>query len=218
MKIDAEEWQRRSRAMTARIDHAAAHITEDRVPFSAAAETRNLLMLAEHHILTGAGALLDRAIEAVLPQRLRAVSERVEHAKTERGFHVQYVIGRGDPLPVPPFAYTAGLLERSGAPELAIVGIAPDLASEILNDLGGEVVAGKRTVNAGEDIIGVISGGYALRIIECPPALLEQLHLSSDIDRRAVQILVPDANGRFPGEPHVDPEYARLQHYPKHDA
>jgi hypothetical protein len=192
--IEREEWMRRTGGAIEDLRRDAALICEDQLRFSTAAGVRNVLQHAEQHALIGAGAALDAAANAVLPQRLAAFEGLVQQHKEEHGFHIQVVGGRGEPLPMPSFTYTEGLAERAGHPELVIVG-AYRVAAVLLNDIGKEVLDGTRTVAAGEDLAGLLSGDYKLRVAQCPPALVAQTHPDPEHPTGVLQILLPDEHG-----------------------
>ena len=64
------------------------------------------------------------------------------HAKVERyGWAIQYVEGEG---PDTPWAYTIGLTERYGHPELALVGFDPSPTSVVLNYLVERIAQGEK--------------------------------------------------------------------------
>lgn len=152
----------------------------------------------------------------MLPQRRKLLDALVEERKQDRGFHIIVVGGRGEPLALPTFAYTEGLSERAGHPELATVGFAPEVAGAILGGLAEEVIAGQRRLTAGETVGGVLHGGYDLRVTDAPTALVAQVPMAPA--NGVLQILLPDVGGRFPGDPDVDADFARGQQYPDHRA
>jgi hypothetical protein len=211
---DVNVWRQRIEEAVARLRRAGAHIGQDTLVFDTAADIRNLLEHAEDHRLTGATAALDQAIEAVLPKRRRLLDEVIEKRKRDRGFHIIAVGGRGEPLPLPPFAYTEGLSERARHPDLVTVGFAPEVAGFVLGALSEEVLAGERTLTASETVSGVLDGDYELRVTDAPEALAAQLPKAPQ--HRVLQILLPDVGGRFPGDPDVDAEFANGQQYPDH--
>ncbi len=211
---DVEVWRRNLEEAVARLRSDGAHISKDTLVFETAADIRNLLEHAEDHRLTGAGAALDAALEAMLPQRRKLLDGLVEERKQDRGFHIIAVAGRGEPLALPTFAYTEGLSEHAKHPELVTVGVAPEVASWLLGGLAEEVTAGNRTLTAGETVGGVLHGGYDLRVTDAPDALVAQLPKAPA--NGVLQILLPDVGGRFPGDPDVDADFASGQQYPDH--
>jgi Domain of unknown function (DUF4262) len=215
--VNAEEWAQRNRDAIERLHSTARRISEDPLPFSVAGEARNLLQSAEDHKLIAASAALEATITAALPERLEVYGRAVEQQKAQRGFHIQIVGGRDEPLPLPSFAYTDGLAERTGHPELVIVATPPHVAGTLLHDLGSQILAGQRTVRAGENLEGLLTGGYKLRVVACPAALADQVR-HRDQPTEVLQILIPDPAGRFAGDPDVDPNYGDAQQYPDYPA
>lgn len=105
----------------------------------------------------------------------------------------------------PPFSYTIGNHGR-GLPELVIVGLGPLDACYVLNTLG------KMQRERGEPLLGDLSLGEGAK----QPVRLQPIRdrgLVHDVytcqvfsfygteEYEVTQVLVPDAEGRFPGDP-----------------
>ena len=108
----------------------------------------------------------------------------------------------------PPFAYTIGLT-RFGHAELLVFGLGEREAAQVLNTLGRRARSGIR-IDAGSLFAPGAAGPRALRVAEVPnPGSV----LLGAVRRygprvRAVQIVVADDSGTFPGEPgYRDPEW-----------
>jgi len=215
-ELDRAEWVRRTEEVIAQTRRAAALIDTDPLPFSAAAQARNLLSRADRHDLVAAGAALDAALAAVIPERLKAFAREEQRRLDEHGFVVQGVLGQGEPAPLPGFTYTIGLGKNASHPELVIVGIDHHVAAALLADVSTQILAGERSLRAGEDLDGLSRNGYKLRVRQCPPHLVEQTHPDPTNPVGVLQLLVPDEAGRFPGDADVDPEYERAQEYPEY--
>ena len=132
----------------------------------------------------------------------------IERNVREHGWAVN-LIGAGDGPNEPAFAYTVGLFRNYSQPELIILGQPPRTMHCVLNALGDRVKAGKRFVT-GERIGEILEGcdvlirevrgfesyrdhvGYALWFYQGPSFPL-------------FQVVWPDRNGRFPGDPNVVP-------------
>jgi len=196
----------------------AAQVANDIVPFSAARKMQTLLSHADDHALRGAGAALDAMLSDALPQRRRALAREMERLAAEQGFAIQTVPGREEPLPLPHFAYTRGLGANASHPELVIVGMPVSVARWVLRDLSMSIVGGQRTLRAGDEVDGVLRPGFTLRIAECPRHLVTRMGQDTTAPDGALQVLLPDEAGRLPGDPGLDPRYARAQRYPSHPA
>ncbi|MGV8847815.1 DUF4262 domain-containing protein [Tessaracoccus sp.] len=101
------------------------------------------------------------------------------------------------------FAYTVGL---SGlpAPELIIVGLPPEVAQGILNDIAATVRDGKRW-RAGDRSKDFVVGGLELAFIDVDDTS-EHLGVANRTYPQAapvpaLQVVWPDTHGRFPWEP-----------------
>lgn len=210
------EWVRRLWDEAALQQRLAEVILRDRLAFRSAAQVRNLLNHVDRHDLTAASAALDDVLAAALPDRLHAYRREAERLRQEHGFYIQVVGGRGDPLPLPTFAYTVGLTAKAAHPELVIVGMPSAVASALLNDLGRTIIAGGRALRAGEDLEDLLTNGYKVRVRECPSPLAAAMGQGPTTSGDPFQLLLPDPAGRFPGDRDVDPRWERSQQYPDH--
>jgi len=216
---DPADWMQTLRELMRDLDRFAETIQRDEVPYSVAAKVRNLLIKdAVDHDLRAAGAALDAVLTAALPQRRAAYFREVHRRSVERGFVIQFVGGRGEPLALPSFAYSRGLGATASHPELVMVGMAPEVVSFVLNELCSQIVAGARVVRPGDEIDGVLAEPYTLRVRECPEHLVAETYQDRENPAGALQVLLPDKAGRFPGDPDVDPDLEREQTYPTHPA
>lgn len=125
----------------------------------------------------------------------------------EHGWAVQ-AVGADPERFVPPFAYTVGLT-RFGHPELVVFGLAEGAAADLLNALGVRARAGLTVVDGALFAPGA-AGPRALRAVYLP---YPEEVLFTAVGRygprvTALQIVVADENGTFPGEPGFrDPEW-----------
>lgn len=106
----------------------------------------------------------------------------------------------------PPFAYTVGLTQRFDHPELIVVGLKPDSMQFVLNQCADRVKNGTR-LKAGARLDEVIDG-FQVEVRTLDPSLLHFLGYArwfhGDRPFEALQILWPDREGRFPGDPAMD--------------
>lgn len=126
----------------------------------------------------------------------------------EHGWMIQGVGGGPDS---PTFSYTIGLTEF-GHPELLMVGLDPRTAQSLLNTMGATVKNLGRAYSPGDRVAEVIAGFDVLLRGPIDPVkaqLIQALNMYGEID--ALQVLWPDAEGRFPGEPDFNPRFLLMQ-------
>lgn len=113
----------------------------------------------------------------------------------------------------PEYVYTTGLTETYGHPELVIAGLPARTGHSLL------VAAAERIEQDGplEDGTGYdrIASGFLVRARDVAPAFCRlEFSVSKAYYGRPVavrQLVWPDPQGRFPGEPGCDPGMARVQ-------
>ena len=130
------------------------------------------------------------------------------------GYHV-VAIPPGD---VPALAYTVGLWRSAGHPELAVSGLEPPVAAQLLHLLAAEVARGARFA-PGDRPAGFPPGvGFLFRGIDAGTAAVH-LRLAARFHQpggfAALQTLWHDLDGRFPDEPGCDPQVDGRQSLPR---
>lgn len=125
----------------------------------------------------------------------------------EHGWAVQAV--GADPVRLaPPFAYTVGQT-RFGLPEIVVFGLADEAAAAVLNTLGSRARSGLRLTDGMVFAAGAACS-RALKVVTLP---YPEDILFTAVGRygprvKALQVIVADENGTFPGEPgYRDPEW-----------
>lgn len=132
---------------------------------------------------------------------LTGVRERI----ARNGFDVVNVFG--DPE-VPTYSYTVGLTDRGG-PELFMAGFEPSLMQSLLRTAARQA----SEIRDGVPLPGVAN--YPLGVRKLPQEasdaflLIAQSHYARPVE--ALQIVIPDAHGRFPWQPGCDPMIVRYQ-------
>lgn len=154
-----------------------------------------------------------------MPQddRIAAVWAEVDANIDRVGWHATGVFPTEDDHGAP-FVYTVGLMEQ-GHPELVVIGLDPRTGHSMLNAVICETF-GRPSVRDGEPMIhsashfvlgrmGGVIEGLDVWLLECtaPATWTEYLTMArrraeakSVEARRALQIVFPDAGGRFPWE------------------
>lgn len=116
------------------------------------------------------------------------------------GWAIQAVYGDAEHR-IPPFAYTIGLT-RFGHSELVVFGLAQSNAAEVLNGLGRRARSGLKLADGARFAAEAICP-RALRLQRHPHPEQVVLGAAARYGPRvtALQVLVADDSGSFPGEP-----------------
>ena len=135
-------------------------------------------------------------------------------ATTERRLATTVALDGYHVIAIPPgdataLAYTVGLWRSVGHPELAVAGLEPPVAAQLLHLLAAEVARGARFA-PGDRPVGFPPGvAFQFRGIDARTAA-DCLRLAARFHRpggfAALQTVWPDLDGRFPGEPGCDPQ------------
>ncbi len=141
----------------------------------------------------GAGAPWLRRDEAM---------DRVRAGVAEHGWWVIQIPGGSEVEPG--FAYTIGLWSSYRHPELIVVGMEPETAHAVLNELGRRIKAGV-ACEPGLDLDDILKG-VPLRVREviAPASYAEHVGWAIAYHRAPFplwQVLWPERNGVFPGTP-----------------
>lgn len=141
--------------------------------------------------------------------RIDAYRQRIASLVAEHGHMIQGV------MTDPPFAYTAGLYRTHALPEIVVMGLAPQIAHTILNDVARQMKAGGLTPLGGVDFDEVFAGAPARFRLLGAREVDEHLAIAAAVNGRddfpAWQLIWPDPQGRFPGDPGCPPMTAALQ-------
>lgn len=129
----------------------------------------------------------------------------------EHGWHCTGVFaGEGSP----PFAYTAGLAETYGHPELIVAGLDPQTGHSLLAAAVKLIAGGDRMTDGCER--EKIAAGFPVRF-SAAHGWLPQCTVTSALyghDPALLQLVWPDVRGRFPGDPGCEPGVFRVQQPP----
>lgn len=161
-----------------------------------------------------------RRTESETAAALRQHVAHVQQAVAQQGWTIQPILGDI------PYCYTAGLslrlLGEAAAGEVLLSGVAPERACAVLNHVARLVLEGKLRPDESQAFGGIFQGVPArFRALSDrhASAALRLANVLLDADAGAAggkgatgwQLLWPDAQGRFPGEPGCDPAAERLQ-------
>ncbi len=144
-------------------------------------------------------------------RRVAQYVARIERTIAKHEFAVQGVFptvedtmrrkAEGRPVPAP-FAYTIGMTGK-GLPELAVSGLDQETMAVILN-LAGEVHQ-VNEILVGSELPLPLMTEVRMRIIDAPEivaGIAQAVYPDSDLQFR--QVVWPDDDGRYPGEPGHD--------------
>lgn len=159
--------------------------------------------------------------EDVFPDRDMSHRDKVVFMLEREGWALDAVPARTDiDPPIPRYAYTIGVEDRFGFPEICIFGLAP-VACRGLFGLILDAVAGGTDLPIGAAFIGLLDGGQPSAFLPVDagvsvgmfPALAEHHALAKEpADAfRMVQFAWPDPAGNLPWEPGFAAELAPVQ-------
>lgn len=120
------------------------------------------------------------------------------HRRLPHGWSVQHGEYAGQII-----AHTTGLA-RLGAPELVVAGVGQPLCDDVLAAVVDAHLSGAAQLRAGVTLHGIIVGGYTIELVEViDTSVLTAAKVSAGSQVRALQLVLPDPQGRFPWDPHV---------------
>ena len=157
----------------------------------------------------------------VFPDRDMSHREKVEFMLEREGWAIDAEPARTDAdAPFPRYAYTVGIQDRFGFPELCVVGLSP-VACRGLFDLVVDAVAGGTDLPVGEAFIGLLDGDQPCALLPVEAATVASLFPSLTEHHRLagragdafemVQLVWPDGTGALPWEPGFAPELVAAQ-------
>jgi hypothetical protein len=113
------------------------------------------------------------------------------------------------------FAYTIGLSESTGHPELVLFGLPLPVAHLVLSDIARLIKAGAR-YNDGDVIPEIVNMPLAIRSVEHEMASkytvqLFNMYPSAEAPPPVMQLVLPDTQGRFPWAEDFDEKFRTMQ-------
>jgi hypothetical protein len=111
----------------------------------------------------------------------------------------------------PPFAYSVGITEQTGEPEVLVIGLKRDLAHFVVNEYNNRVRAGER-FSSGQ-LYSDFLGGFDVLAEEVPTSEFDEyfghcLALYGGPKFRVLQLVYPTTEGVWPWSEHAS-EYFR---------
>lgn len=116
----------------------------------------------------------------------------------EYGCSVMHIAGEDD---LPPFSYSVGVQQTSGAPEMVVIGLKPELAHAIVNQYNTRVRAGE-TFTPGQRYAGYL-GGFDVAFVPVDKGHYEEyfgvaLWLYQGPNFEVLQLVYPSTQGVWP--------------------
>ena len=138
---------------------------------------------------------------SVHPDKMEFLAKWQMETISEHGHQVRGVFGeQGN------FAYSIGRTVKD-RPELLVTGVLPlEVMQSIINNVAAQ--DDESPVRAGDELDEIIAGGYTVRLVAVRDMDEAQMfgvtnNFGTD-DTSALQILWPDSDGHFPGDPGYD--------------
>ncbi|SRR6266700_4769535 len=136
----------------------------------------------------------------------KAISQKVD----EYGWAVVHVGASGDE---PNYAYSVGLFEKFGHPEVIVFGLHPDVLQDMINRIGDEVKQGKSF--AASTVSSDLLEGYPCAFRPVAAGAV-RAYMGAGLryyarDFPAVHCVWPDRQGRFPWDSGASADFRRLQ-------
>lgn len=115
----------------------------------------------------------------------------------------------------PPFAYTVGITETYGCPELIIFGVGQNVADAVFNGVVGKIKNGEH-FDDGDVIVELLNMPVAIKAVSNEIATPFALNVASRYKGTKYlptfqQIVYPDQSGAFPWEAEYDEGMRRIQ-------
>ncbi|WP_426106338.1 DUF4262 domain-containing protein [Massilia sp. TSP1-1-2] len=158
-------------------------------------------------------------LSGMLPARLMSRETRMQHIfeKMKRdiaadGFFVMAVMASESRNT---FAYTIGLSESTGHPELLMFGLPLQVAHLVLHDLARLIKAGAR-YNDGDVVSEILSVPMAMKSVRHEKASdytvqLFNYYPDAESPPPVMQVVLPDTRGKFPWAEDFDDKYKGMQ-------
>ena len=118
-------------------------------------------------------------------------------------------------LAQPGYAYTVGLEKSRKTPEIVVMGVQPDDASNLFAICIAGHDGGQCDLGLGAQDVTSLVDGFTLRFRPLPANVVAHINASRP-ERRwdmhaMLQLVLADNSGHFPGDPKCDPEVSAAQ-------
>ena len=137
--------------------------------------------------------------------------ERTRGDIAKHGYTVMHVMEESG---LPPFAYSIGIQQQTGAPEVVVIGLKRPMAHSVVNEYNSRVRAGER-FESGKFYSGFLEG-FDVCVEEVPRSAYER-YFGQDLDFYGgpkfdvLQIIFPTTNGVWPWSEDAKPSFRQWQ-------
>ena len=136
------------------------------------------------------------------------IAARIEQVIKVQGWHIFGIVGEKIP-----YMYTVGLAEK-GKPELFLAGTLGEAQAAVINELAKMVVAGKASEYETVEV-----GGQKFLLIPTSDVVPRDFTIQAgrrveDRPYSVLQVLFPDPEGKFPGDPACVEPWASVPLFP----
>lgn len=147
-------------------------------------------------------------------ERLKELDKKLQHDILQFGHQVRFIFP-DEENDDPQFWYSVGRCVFDKA-EFLITGPLPtDVGHFMVNQIARMVDAGEVELADGAEIpADTLLSGHSCRLVRCDPregGMFGAIEIGGD-DIEAYQVVWPDTNGHFPGDPQYDTRFAQPVH------
>jgi len=138
-------------------------------------------------------------------------NDRTREDIAKYGCSIMHVMAEGES---PPFAYSIGITQQTGAPEAVVIGLKQPMAHFVLNEYNSRVRAGER-FEVGSSYSGFLEG-FEVFVEDVPLSAYED-YFGQDIDFysgphfKVVQLIYPTTKGIWPWGADAPESFRRWQ-------
>lgn len=114
------------------------------------------------------------------------------------------------------FAYTTGFQKTLAQPDVVMVGFDPQLAHQILASLYDGLKERGLTISPEGGLLDQVVQRFPVKLVPVPAEMIPRfayatVQFNGDEPTVMHQLLLPDTNGKFPGDLGVHPDYEHFQ-------
>lgn len=142
-------------------------------------------------------------------------NELIRQKVSEHGWFCTAVFPRAEEDGVG-FAYTSGFQQTLAQPDVVMVGFEARLSHAILDSLYGALKERGAKIPPEGGLLDKVIERFAVKLVPVPAEMIPRfayatVRFNGEEPTVMQQLVLPDRNGKFPGEPGVDPSYEAFQ-------
>lgn len=145
----------------------------------------------------------------------KEILDEVEGLVSDHGW-TPIAVNHDDVAGLPPYAYSVGFERTFGKPEVVMIGFGTDMMQGLIQELGDGMKNRYLALPEEGGLVYEVLQDMPVKMRPVPEAArrrlsrLAQAFYAPD-EARLLQMLLPDPQGRFPGDDDCDPDYERYQ-------